>query len=117
MRGGENPCVIAEGDAYLMLDSPGNGLEIHYSHDLKTWTRPSKTMLGQREWNWAKGRITAGSLLDLRSDANVRRALLFFHGSQFGEGDPRGGFDNYASIGYAWSDNLINWRWPSVRTA
>jgi hypothetical protein len=112
VRGGENPCVISERDSYIMIDSPSNGLEICYSENLEKWTKRAKTTLGQREWTWAQGRLTAGFLLDLRNNANVRRALLFFHGSAFREGDPRGGFDNYASIGCAWSDNLIDWRWP-----
>jgi len=37
---------------------------------------------------------------------------MFFHGSDFPEEDPRGGFDNFASIGLAWSDDLKSWTWP-----
>jgi len=112
MRGGENPCVVLEDDSYVMLESPDNGLELRYSPDLTTWTKGTKITLGQREWNWARGRLTAGFLLDLRSDPSVRRAILFFHGSNFDEDDPRGGFDNYTSVGCAWSDDLVDWRWP-----
>jgi len=39
-------------------------------------------------------------------DPRVGKALMFFHGSDFPEGDPRGGFDNFASIGLAWSNDL-----------
>lgn len=116
-HGAENPCVLSDGDSYLMMDSPSNGLEIQRSTDLISWKKKSKTTLGQAEWRWAHGRLTAGFLLDQRNDPNVRRWLLFFHGSQFHENDPRGGFDNYASIGCAWSDNLIDWRWPDTSTA
>jgi hypothetical protein len=42
----------------------------------------------------------------------VGKALMFFHGSQYREKDPRGGFDNYASLGLAWSDDLKSWNWP-----
>ncbi len=35
-----------------------------------------------------------------------------FHGSDYPENDPRGGFDNFASIGVARSDNLETWTWP-----
>jgi hypothetical protein len=31
----------------------------------------------------------------------------------FPENDPRGGFDNCASNGLAWSDDLWNWGWPT----
>lgn len=30
----------------------------------------------------------------------------------FSERDPRGGFDNFASIGLAWSNDLKTWGWP-----
>jgi hypothetical protein len=42
----------------------------------------------------------------------VGKALMYFHGSDFSENDLRGGFDNFASIGLAWSDDLRDWTWP-----
>ena len=70
--------------------------------------------LGQAEWPWAQGRLTAGFVLDLRGEPAVGKALMFFHGSEYSETDPRGGFDNFASIGLAWSDGLKTWAWPSA---
>ena len=69
-------------------------------------------ILGQPTWPWAQGRLTAGFVLDLRTEPAVGKALMFFHGSDFPEKDPRGGFDNFASIGLAWSDDLKTWAWP-----
>ena len=40
-------------------------------------------------------------------------AMRFFRGSEFPEGGLRGGFNNFASIGIAWSDDLKNWSWPA----
>lgn len=37
---------------------------------------------------------------------------MFFHGSAFPEEDARGGFDNFASVGIAWSEDLSVWEWP-----
>jgi hypothetical protein len=37
--------------------------------------------------------------------------LLFDHCLEFPERDPRGGFDNFASLAMAWSDDLKNWSW------
>jgi hypothetical protein len=37
-----------------------------------------------------------------------------FHGSDFPEKDPRGGFDNFAGIGLAWSDEMKIWNWPGI---
>jgi hypothetical protein len=111
---GENPCVIVERNEYLLFHSPRNGIGIKRSRDLKTWRDESVTTLNQKNWPWAKGRITAGFVLDLRSEPKVGKALMFFHGSRFPEGDPRGGFDNFASIGIAWSYDLKSWSWPAT---
>lgn len=40
---------------------------------------------------------------------------MFDHGSDFPEHSPRGGFDNFASIGLAWSDDLKTRTWPHPR--
>jgi hypothetical protein len=50
-------------------------------------------------------------VLDLRDVPAVGKAIMFFHGSRYPEEDPRGGFDNFASIGFAWSDDLEEWTW------
>lgn len=114
---GENPCVIVENGEYLLFHSPKNGIGVKRSKDLKTWRDEGTLTLDQKNWPWAKGRLTAGFVLDLRKEPRIGKALMFFHGSAFPESDPRGGFDNFASIGVAWSDDLKNWQWPKEAPA
>jgi hypothetical protein len=110
---GENPCVIVDRNEYVLYHSPPNGIGVKRSDDLVKWRDEGTLTLGQRDWPWASGRLTAGFVLDLRLEPSVRKALMFFHGSAFPEDDPRGGFDTFASLGIAWSDDLGNWSWPS----
>jgi len=112
IAGGENPCVILDGDDYVLFHSPANGIGVKRSRDLKEWRDEGLLTLGQKDWPWAQGRLTAGFVLDLRRDPRVGKALMFFHGSDYPENDPRGGFDNFASLGIAWSGDLKNWDWP-----
>jgi hypothetical protein len=112
---GENACVIIDGDEYVLFHSPANGIGVKRSKDLKKWRDEGLLTLGQNAWPWAQGRLTAGFVLDLRNEPAVGKALLFFHGSDFPEQDPRGGFDNYASIGLAWSSDLKSWAWPDQK--
>lgn len=109
---GENACVILDGNDYVLFHSPANGIGMKRSKNLETWTDMGVFTLGQNAWPWAQGRLTAGFVLDLRREASVGKALLFFHGSEFPENSPKGGFDTYASIGIAWSDDLKTWAWP-----
>jgi len=111
---GENVCVIRDRDGYVMFHSPANGIGVKRSPDLKTWSDEGLLTLGQNEWSWAQGRLTAGFVLDLRREPRFGKALLFFHGSAYPERDPRGGFDNFASLGIAWSDDLKTWHWPEA---
>jgi hypothetical protein len=112
IAGGENPCVIVDGNQYVLFYSPKNGIGVKRSNDLQKWTDEGILTLGQKDWPWAQGRLTGGFALDLRQDPKVAKALLFFHGSDYQESDPRGGFDNFASLGLAWSTDLKNWDWP-----
>jgi hypothetical protein len=113
---GENVCVVVDGDDYVLFHSPANGIGVKRSKDLlKDWRDEGVLTLGQTAWPWAQGRLTAGFVLDLRNEPAVGRALLFFHGSDFPEQDPRGGFDNFASIGVAWSKDLKSWAWPNQK--
>ncbi len=109
---GENPCIIVDRNEYVLFHSPPNGIGIKRSSDLEHWHNEELLTLGQRDWPWAQGRLTAGFVLDLRNAPGIGKAILLFHGSRFPEEDPRGGFDTYASIGIAWSDDLRNWEWP-----
>jgi hypothetical protein len=114
--GGENPCVVVDGDEYVLSYSPeDNGIGMKRSKDGVNWRDAGILKLGQDEWKWAAGRITAGFMLDLRSNPQVGKILMVFHGSDFRESDPRGGFDNFASIGIAWSDDFRHWSWPACQ--
>ncbi len=104
--------MIVDGNGYVLFHSPANGIGVKRSRDLKHWRDEGVLTLGQTSWPWARGRLTAGFVLDLRKNPSVGKALMFFHGSDFPENDPRGGFDNFASIGLAWSNDLMLWTWP-----
>lgn len=109
---GENPCIITDQNEYVLFHSPRNGIGVKRSRDLTTWRDEGTLLLGQEKWPWAKGRLSAGFVLDLRKEAGIEKAIMFFHGSDYPEKDPRGGFDNYASIALCWSDDLLLWNWP-----
>jgi len=109
---GENACVLVDGNEYVLFHSPGNGVGVKRSNDLAEWRDEGLLTLGQKTWPWAQGRLTAGFVLDLRGEPTFGKAVMFFHGSDFPEDDPRGGFDNFASLGIAWSDDLKTWAWP-----
>lgn len=110
---GENVCVIVRDDEYVMLHAPANGIAIRRSPDLREWTDDGFVELDQAAWPWARGRLTAGFVLDLTGDPRVGKYLLFFHGS--GPEDEETMFDTHASIGLAWSDDLHTWSWPGKR--
>lgn len=109
---GENICIIRDGDEYVLFHSPKNGIGIKRATDLVNWRDEGLLTLGQRDWPWARdGRLTAGFVLDLRSEPAVGKALLFFHASAFPEQHLLGFWAN-CSVGLAWSDDLKHWSWP-----
>lgn len=110
---GENACVIVQGGDYVLFHSPANGIGVKRSRDLVTWRDEGVLTLGQAGWPWARGRLTAGFVLDARAVPGVERYLLFFHGS--GPEDERTMFHTFASIGIAWSEDLKVWHWPGQR--
>lgn len=111
IEGGENVCVLVEKNEYLMFHSPKNGIGMKRSRDMKDWTDSGELItLGQEHWPWASGRLTAGFVLDLREDERVGKYLMFFHGS--GPEDERTMFSTHASLGLAWSEDLVAWDWP-----
>jgi len=71
-------------------------------------------VLGQEDWDWAKGRITAGTVINLTENPKFGKYLMFYHGSG-PKTEQEGDFDKNASIGIAWSEDLINWDWPGKR--
>ena len=109
---GENVCVLDEDGEYILFHSPPNGIAIKRSSNLKNWSDWGNLItLGQNEWNWAKGRITAGTVINLKGKKELGKYLMFFHGSG-PKSEIEGDFDKNASIGIAWSDDLLNWDWP-----
>lgn len=107
---GENVCLILKENSYWMFHSPKNGIGLMRSKNLRDWKNIKTFYLGQDDWEWAKGRITAGFVLDATNITGVEKYLMFFHGT--GPEDEETIFDNYACIGIAWSDDLLNWSWP-----
>lgn len=109
---GENVCVLNESNEYILFHSPSNGISIKRSSDLNNWNDWGNLItLGQDEWNWAKGRITAGTVMNLKEKKKPGKYIMFFHGSG-PKSESEGDFDKNASIGIAWSDDLLNWDWP-----
>ena len=112
IQGGENVCILKDGDEYIMFHSPENGIGVKRSSDLRNWKDEGALItLGQSEWDWAAGRLTAGFVLDCRSIPSVGKYIMFFHGSG-PLTEPEGDFDKNSSIGIAWSDDLQSWSWP-----
>ena len=107
---GENSCVVPFGNGWRMFSSPENGLRVMDSDDLVHWrTAMPNLTLGQREWPWAAGRVTAGFVTENTQFPDLPRYLLFFHASRAPESLE---FDSNASIGLAYSDDLNEWSWP-----
>lgn len=106
---GENACVVPYNQGYRMFTSPINGIRVMDSEDLITWhIAMDDLMLGQDEWEWAKGRLTAGFVMENTQLPNLPRYLMFFHASRCPESVE---FDSHASIGIAFSENLNEWYW------
>ncbi len=112
---GENPTIILDKGEYVLFYSPDNGIGVKRSRNLITWRDQGILTLGQTQWPWAQGRLTAGFVLDLRQVPEIARAIMFFHGSAYPEDDKRGGFDSWCSIGIAWSEDLEHWEWPGYQ--
>jgi hypothetical protein len=132
----------AQGE-YVLFHSPANGVGIKRSRDPRSgWSEDVALLtLGQDRrapaspgqdttgwaWPWSAGRLTAGFVLPLDDTTNGGGAnttagiglqsqgtgLLFFHASDYAEADERGGFDTFASVAVAWSDDphWLQWHW------
>ncbi|MBK8506027.1 MAG: hypothetical protein IPL46_29830 [Saprospiraceae bacterium] len=112
---GENVCVLSEKDEYILFHSPPNGIAIKRSSNLENWSNFGNLItLGQNEWDWAKGRISAGTVVNLKNNEKLGKYVMFFHGSG-PKTEEQGDFDRNASLGIAWSDDLINWEWPGKK--
>lgn len=110
-QSGENACVLYENKEYILIHSLKNGIGIKKSLDLKTWQDWGEVItLGQKNWPWAKGRITAGTVINLKNNKHFGKYVMFFHASG-PKTEEEGDFDKNASIGIAWSKDLIYWDW------
>lgn len=108
---GENVCVLVRNGEYFLFHSPKNGIGVMRSRDLAHWepAGPLNT-LGQAQWSWAQGRITAGYVADLRSVPGVGKYVMVFHGT--GPEPEPVKFLTHGCLGIAWSDDLQTWDWP-----
>lgn len=110
---GENVCVLIDGDEYVLIHSPDNGMGVKRSKDLIHWQDAGpRITLGQAEWPWAETRLTAGFVLDLRHEPRVGKFLMFFHAGGPGKRKTQENVDANCSLGIAWSDDLQTWHWP-----
>ena len=110
---GENVCVLVDNGEYLLFHSPANGIGVMRSRDLQSWRQEESLItLGQADWRWAQNRLTAGVVLDLRSEPSVRNYVMFFHGGGPGAVKTQQNVDASCSIGIAWSSDLKQWHWP-----
>ena len=113
---GENACVLVENNEYVLVHSPKNGVALKRSADLHTWRDWGGLItLGQAEWPWAQGRLSAGTVLNLKKNPRFGKYVMLFHGSG-PKTEEAGDFDKNASIGIAWSDDLLTWNWPGKST-
>ena len=81
---GENVCVLVdrEADEYVLIHAPRNGVGIKRSPNLLQWRDLGIWTLGQsKDWPWARGRLSAGHVLDLRAEPGVGKYVVFYHGS------------------------------------
>ena len=110
---GENVTVLRQDDEYVMFHSPSNGIGVKRSQDLAEWCKDVQHLtLGQANWPWAKSRLTAATVIDLTTQPDVGKYVMFFHGSVFdGEPAPLRAHGE-ASVALAWSDDLVTWHWP-----
>lgn len=113
-KGGENACVLVDGDEYVLFHSPHNGMGMKRSPDLKQWRDVGELItLGQKDWSWAEMRLTAGCVLDLRHEPAIGKYLMFFHGGGPGKTRTQDNADANCCLGIAWSDDLKKWSWPT----
>ena len=120
---GENVCVLVEDQQYVLIHSPGNGMGIKRSTDLRRWHDSGQSItLGQKQWPWAQTRLTAGFVLDLRSVApsngkpGIGKYVMLFHGSGPGASKTQDNVDANCCLGIAWSDDLKTWDWPREKS-
>ena len=102
---GENVCVLPWQEGYRIYNSPQNGVACLLTKDFIHYEREAPLIFGQKEWPWAQERLTAGFVLDGRNEPGVGKYLMFFNA------DAPEHFPFCASVGIAWSDDLVNWQY------
>ena len=100
--GGENACVVISDGEYVLIHSPENGIGIKRSRDLSEWRDLGIRYLGQEDWSFADGRITAAFALESPKGEKYRYTV-FFHGS-IKESRPE--THGSASIGIAYTNDF-----------
>ena len=109
---GENVTIVRHGGEYVMFHSPANGIGVKRSRDLSRWGDDvAHLTLGQKDWSWARRRLTAATVIDLTGEPRVGTFVMFFHGDS-DEGAARQPAHGNASLAFAWSDDLVDWTWP-----
>lgn len=110
---GENVTVLFKDGAYILFHSPENGIGMKRSTSPSSWGEDEILItLGQENWSWAKRRLTAATVIDLTKNPSYGKYIMFFHGASMEGAQPEYNPHNNASLGIAWSDDLINWNWP-----
>ena len=110
---GENVTVLHKDGKYILFHSPENGIGIKRSQRPDQWGKDETLItLGQENWTWAKRRLTAATVIDLTDHEKIGKYVMFFHGSTEEGAKPFYNAHNNASLGIAWSDELVNWEWP-----
>lgn len=110
---GENVTVLYKNGDYILFHSPENGIGIKRSNSPERWGEDETLItLGQDNWSWAKRRLTAATVIDLTYNPQFGKYIMFFHGSSEEGAKPFYNAHNNASLGIAWSNDLIIWEWP-----
>lgn len=110
---GENVTVLNNGGEYVLFHSPKNGIGLKRSSSPSEWGKDEALItLGQKDWPWAQRRLTAATVIDLTNDQKFGKYIMFFHGSSEEGATPTYNAHNNASLGIAWSTDLIHWEWP-----
>ena len=108
---GENVCALVRDGEYVLFHSPANGVGVKRSPDLMSWREGGLLTFDQERWPWARGRLSAGHVVDLRHVPGVGAYLMAFHGSSE-EGVREQETHGHSSLALAWSYDLDEWSWP-----
>lgn len=113
---GENVTVLFKDGVYTLFHSPENGIGVKQSTSPSMWGDDKYLItLGQKDWQWAARRLTAATVIDLTNNPKYGKYVMFFHGSSEEGAKPKYNAHNNASLGIAWSDDMINWNWPDKK--